>query len=264
MTEAADRPVLLDRDGHVAVVTLNRPDRLNAMSQDWITTLLSILEALHDDDDLRAVVLRGNGRAFCAGADMDHEGFDTTDPAARLEMFESAYRITRLLWQLPVPVIAEINGAAAGAGMSLVACSDFRVASTEAFFRLSFIRLGLVPDMGLTLLLPRLVSPPRALEMALVDDRVTADKALEMGLVTEVVEPGELRDRVKTLAEGIAAKPPLAVKATKRLMRRSGPADFDSGLDVEMNTQNELHETEDMREGIAALREKRAPEFTGR
>jgi 2-(1,2-epoxy-1,2-dihydrophenyl)acetyl-CoA isomerase len=255
--------VLLESEGHVRYVTLNRPSRLNAMSQPLIDSLAEVLESVHADPTARVLVLRGAGRGFCAGADLDHNGFEVRDGQARLEMFRLAYRIPRLLHGLPIPIVTAVNGAVAGAGLSLVAAADIAIASTDAFFKLNFIRLGLLPDMGLTASLPYILGPKRALEMALTDERISAEEARISGLVSRLVAPEDLPDETRRVVDNLLALPPLAVRNTKRLMLESTKVDFLDWLDTEMQEQNALHETRDLQEGLRAFREKRAPVFTG-
>jgi enoyl-CoA hydratase/carnithine racemase len=248
----------------VAWITLNRPGRLNALTPRLIEALASALASVADDSRIRAVVLTGEGRGFCSGADMSESVWSWRNEEAQAASFARAYTIPRILRRLPVAVIAAVNGPAAGAGVSLLAASDFRIASETAFVQFGFARLGLVPDLGLTVMLPELVGAPKALELVLNDVRLSADEAQALGLFSEVVPADSFRLEVERLASRVASLAPLAVKATKSLVYRASHEQFEEGLILESEAQRALHETEDFAEALAAYRDKRAPQFHGR
>jgi 2-(1,2-epoxy-1,2-dihydrophenyl)acetyl-CoA isomerase len=250
-------------DGPVATLTLDRPAALNALTVPVKVALREALESLAADRAVRAVILTGAGRAFCAGQDLAER--DEPDAAPlEVEVRERYNPIIRALQSMGQPVIAAVNGVAAGAGASLAFACDLRIASEEARFVLAFGRIGLVPDSGATWFLPRLVGPAKAAELALVGDPVDAAEALRLGLVSKVVPGPELMSEAWTLAERLAEGPPLALALTKGALQRSLTIDLDEALEGEAKLQGIAGASADHAEGLAAFREKRPPRFTGR
>lgn len=249
-------------DGPVATLTLDRPAALNALTVPIKVALREALESIAADREVRAVVLTGAGRAFCAGQDLAER--DEPDAAPlEIEVRERYNPIIRALRSMGQPVIAAVNGVAAGAGASLAFACDLRIASEEARFVLAFGRIGLVPDSGATWFLPRLVGPAKAAELALVGDPVDAAQALRLGLVSKVVPGPELMSEARALAERLAAGAPLALALTKGALQRSMTIDLDQALEGEAKLQGIAGASADHAEGLAAFREKRPPRFSG-
>ncbi|HXH22884.1 MAG TPA: enoyl-CoA hydratase/isomerase family protein [Dehalococcoidia bacterium] len=260
-----------EREDGVWVVTLSRPERLNAMRARTVYELLPVLERGAVQDACKVLVITGEGRGFCSGADL--LGGDTPDEVAKMAE-ASGYRRSKegaighwgvlftALNHFPKPVIAAVNGVAAGAGLSLALSADIRIASTEARFISVFVRRGLTPDTGTTFHLPRLIGDSRALEMMFTGDAVDAATAERWGLVNRVVEPSELMPAALDLAGRIAAGPSITIELTKRLVRDL----THEGVDRQL--QNEAWaigvQTEDKAEGGRAFRERREPRWTGR
>ena len=254
--------VLVQVGDGVATITLNRPAALNALTNPMKEHLLAALEGIATNREVRAVVLTGAGRAFCAGQDLKERL--EPDPAPFDEELALRYNpLVRALRGLPQPVIAAVNGVAAGAGASLAVACDLRIASDGASFVLGFGKLGLVPDTGATWTLPRLVGAARAAEITLLGDPVSASDALGFGLVSRVVPGDALAAEVATMASRLAAGAPLAMTITKRALAGAFDHDLDAALDAEAAAQQRVGSSRDHAEGLAAFVEKRPPRFTG-
>ena len=246
----------------VATITLDRPDALNALTIPLKRELLAALSAAARDAGVRSVILTGAGRAFCAGQDL-RERLEPDATPLETEIRERYNPIVVAMRDLPKPIIAAVNGVAAGAGASLALASDIRIAADGASFTLAFGRVGLVPDSGATWLLPRLVGASRAAEMALANSVVSADEALRMGLVSRVVPASSLLDTALEIATRVAESAPVAVALTKRALHRSLEARWPETLEYEAELQGVAGRTADHAEGIRAFVEKRRPTFTG-
>jgi 2-(1,2-epoxy-1,2-dihydrophenyl)acetyl-CoA isomerase len=249
------------RDGAVLTITLNRPDVLNALNRAVHEGLAAALKEARDPE-IRAVVLTGAGRGFCVGQDLTEFREAPGDIADRLRA--SYHPNVLALRALEKPVIAAVNGAAAGAGLSIACACDIRIASDAATFVPAFINIGLVPDSGGTYFIARLLGPARAFEWMSSGRRLTAAEAHAWGLVSEVVEADSLGARVRDLATQLAAMPTRGIGMTKRLFDRAGESTLEEQLELEAQLQSAATKTEDFREGVAAFLEKREPRFTGR
>ena len=246
----------------IATVTLDRPDALNALTVPLKRELLTALRAAGRDREIRAVILTGSGRAFCAGQDL-RERLEPDAAPLEVEIRERYNPIVIAMRDLPKPIVGAINGVAAGAGASLALACDLRLAAEGASIALAFGRVGLVPDSGATWLLPRLVGPAIAAEMALAGTTLSAADALRVGLGSRVVPADELMAAARELAARIAAGSPTAVALTKLALQRALEAGWRETLEYEADLQGIAGRTADHAEGIVAFLDKRAPEFTG-
>lgn len=263
---AADPPVLTERRGAVATVTLNRPEAGNALTVAAKTALLAELVRLGGEGSVRAVVLTGAGRAFCTGQDLvEHQQALTGDRASAVDTVREHYApIIRALTGMPKPVIAAVNGACAGAGLGLALACDLRVAAAGARFATAFTGIGLTADAGLSRSLQRAIGSSRAAGLLLLGTPVGAQEALEMGLVHRVVPPEELAGAAAELAEGLAAGPTRAYAAVKEALRFAATASEDEVLEREAQLQEELARTADHAGAVAAFLAKERPTFAGR
>jgi len=262
--DAEPRPsVRLDVDDAVVTITLDRPAALNALTIPMKAELLAALRSVESDAAVRAVILTGAGRAFCAGQDL-RERLEPGAPPLGDELRERYNPIVRAMRACPKPIVGAINGVAAGAGASLAFACDVRVAAEGASFGLAFGRIGLIPDTGATWLLPRLVGPARAAAMALLNDPVAADEAERLGLVLSVVPADRLLDEARAIARRLAEGAPRALELTKEALNAAFDRDFEAALELEARLQDVAGRTDDHREGMAAFVEKRRPRFTGR
>ncbi|MFL5674432.1 MAG: enoyl-CoA hydratase-related protein [Chloroflexota bacterium] len=246
----------------VATVTLDRPDALNALTIPMKEQLLSAFRAIARDREVRAVVLTGAGRAFCAGQDLKERLEPDATPLV-VEVRDRYNPIIRAMRSLPQPIVGAINGVAAGAGASLAFACDLRIAAEGASFVLAFGRIGLVPDSGATWFLPRLVGPAKAAEMALLGTTLSAADAERFGLVVSVVPGDALATEARAVAGRLAGLAPGALAHTKRALERSWSVDLDDALEDEALRQGIAGATADHAEGLAAFIEKRPPRFTG-
>jgi len=251
----------------VTVVTLNRPDRYNAMTAVMFDELERMAVELGDDDDLRVVIMTGAGKGFCAGYDLaDASELPRLGPLAMLDLQERAARALLAVRSLRVPVIAAVNGPAAGGGLALALAADIRIAATAAAFNAAFVRIGLsAGDLGTSWLLTRLIGPAAASEICFTGRLVTASEAANLGLVNAVSEPGQLADDALALARAIAANSPAGVQLSKRALQASlETGSYAAALELENRGQALLTRGDDLPEALAALKDKRAPVFTGR
>lgn len=255
--------LLEERQGAVALLRLNRPEALNALDRALVAALGDALERVTADPSVRAVVLTGEGGAFCSGADLK-EALRDLDGGDRLaERLAAFQRNVRLIAGAKQPVIAAVDGAAVGFGADLALACDLRLLSERAYFEEKFVGIGLMPDGGGTFQLPRLLGLGRALELLLLGERVDAARAVELGLGLRVVAPGELVEQALALAARLAEGPPLALARIKRATRQSLVGTLDDALEREAQGQAELLASADLREGILAFKEKRKPRFSG-
>ncbi|MPZ22823.1 MAG: hypothetical protein GEU28_04635 [Dehalococcoidia bacterium] len=253
------------RDG-VATITLNRPEVLNALSAELTEGLADTLEGAAEDENVRAIIITGAGRAFSAGQNLDEIRGDYEDGGKPdfKAILKTHHRAVSAIRNMQAPVIAAVNGVAAGAGMSYVCACDIRIAADSARFTTAFAKIGLVPDVGMASTLPRLVGYGKAVELCLTSDVISAEQALAIGLVNEVVPADELQQKAADLAARFAAGPTYAYGLIKQLMAAGVEDDFEDLLEAEADLQDEAGGTEDHKAAVAAFLAKQPPVFSGR
>jgi enoyl-CoA hydratase/carnithine racemase len=262
MTSDRIGDIHIKRDGHIATVTIDKPP-VNSVSVDLMRDLADALHALDKEPEMRAVILATTGKAFCAGADLtrraDEIGIAATEAPTGNPLYEQAVR----LHSSELPIVAAIQGAAVGAGLGLALAADFRIAAPEARFAANFVKLGFHPGFGLTHTLPRLIGQQRAALMFLTGRRIKANEALAWGLVDQVVDADRLMATAQELAAEIAENAPLAVRSTRLTLRSDLAAAVKAQTDHEFVEQQWLMKTDDFREGVKSVNERRPGKFTG-
>ncbi len=258
--------ILYTSAGGVARVTLNRPDRLNSFTAQMHEELRDALAKVKADASARVMLLTGAGRGFCAGQDLSDRTVAPGDAPVDLgTSIEHNYRpLILTLRSLPVPVVCAVNGVAAGAGANIALCCDLVIAAQSASFIQAFCKIGLIPDSGGTYFLPRLVGTARAMGLALLGDKLSAQQAAEWGLIWRCVEDAELKPTVDALLAQLAQAPTRALVAARRALHASDHATIQAQLDLERDLQRELGFGADYREGVDAFLAKRAPRFMGK
>lgn len=264
------KTIKLDIENHVATLTLNRPEKLNALNAAICDEAAGAIKNLNEDDRVKVLIMTGAGRAFCSGADLSDKSRATDmnqkiSRAEKISPFVGMGWVVRQLDLFTKPVIAAINGPAVGAGLSYALAADIRIASEKAIFSAIFVRRGLVPDMGMSFYLPRLVGMSRALELMMTGDIIDAREAALIGLVNRVVPHHKLMPAVHELADRLARGPSLAIEMTKR-MTYTGLATGSvvTQMGIEAYMQDVAFRSEDVREGVKAFLEKRPPKFKGK
>ena len=255
--------VVYEKKGNVAHITLNRPDVFNAFNDDQSYQLQDALKQANKDEEVRVVVLTGSGKAFCSGQDLK-----AIAGSKNRSLSESLYKrynpIIRAMREMPKPIIGRINGVAAGAGASLALACDFIIAAEHVSLIEVFVNVGLVPDSGSSYFLPKAISPARAFEMCTMAQKVTAQQALEWGLINRVVAAEALDEEVAKATNYYATAPTLAIGMIKKMLNKATHSDLETMLQYEAYCQEIAGRSEDYREGVTAFNEKRKPEFKGK
>jgi len=259
-------PILVSRKAGILSLTLNRPDKLNAFNPEMHKLLRDALEEARDEAAVRAVLLTGSGRGFCAGQDLSERNVSADAAPIDLSVsLGSNYNpLVRRLRALPKPVVCAVNGVAAGAGANIALACDIVLAARSASFVQSFSKLGLVPDSGGTYFLPRLVGSARAMGLALLAERLSADEAERWGLIWKAVDDDRLVEEATSIARALAAGPTKGYGLIKKALHASAGNSLDAQLDLERDLQREAGFSEDYREGVAAFMQKRKPQYKGK
>ena len=260
------KDLILEKDGHIAILTLNRPDKMNAINAEMRELFPRALQEVQEDDNLRALIITGAGRGFCSGADVAAQAAR----AAGQQVDTSRKTILALVGNLILafekinkPIIAAVNGIAAGVGLTITLACDLRIASTNARFAAIWVKRGLIADGGATLLLPLIVGMEKALELSFTGDIIDAQEAERIRLVSKVVPHEELMNRAKELAKKIASGPPISVELVKRVTWEKIRNQLREQLLLESYAQNICRTTQDQKEAVKAFMEKREPQFKG-
>ena len=250
----------------VAVLTLNRPDRMNSFNTQMHGEVRDALKQVKKDDSVRCLLITGNGRGFCAGQDLSDRNVDPNAEMPNLgESIEKKYNpLIRTLQGLEMPVICAVNGVAAGAGANIAFACDIVLAARSASFIQAFCKIGLVPDSGGTWTLPRLVGHARAMALSMLGDKISAEQAQSWGMIWQVIDDEQLKDEALLLAKRLATQPTKGLALIKRAIQSSWDNSFDEQLDLERDLQTLAGRTEDYREGVKAFMEKRQPDFKGK
>jgi 2-(1,2-epoxy-1,2-dihydrophenyl)acetyl-CoA isomerase len=265
--QAATSATFVQESKHdgIAVLTMNRPERMNALNADLANALNDALARVAEDDSVHVVVLTGAGRAFCAGGDLAviSKGRQSGETKELEPILRSGMQVVLKMRTMPQPVIAAVNGAAAGAGMNIALAADMRIAAEEATFGQNFAKVGLFPDYGGTFFLPQLVGPAKAAELFYTGEMIDAQTALRLGIVNHVFPAAQLENEVKLLAQKIAQGPAVAIRAVKRAIFGREKERLAKFLEHEVQQQLKCFLSKDCEEGIRAFFEKRPPKFKG-
>jgi len=260
------KDLILEKDGHMAVLTLNRPDKMNAISAAMRENLPLILQEVQEDDNVRVLIITGAGRGFCSGADVAVQAARAAGQQAETSRKTILQLVGSLILgfeKINKPIIAAINGIAAGVGLTITLACDLRIASANARFSAIWVKRGLIADGGATFLLPFIVGMEKALELTFTGDIIDAKEAERIRLVSRVVPPEELMTRAKDLAQRIASGPPISVELVKRVMWEKIRNQLREQLLLESYAQNVCRTTQDQKEAVKAFMEKREPQFKG-
>ncbi len=255
--------IRLEKKRGILWIYLNRPEKLNSFNMKMLEELSDAIKGVEKDKDVRCVVITGEGeKAFCAGADL--KILSTLDPKGAWKFSEIGQELMRRIENLPVPVIAAINGYALGGGFELALACDFRIASEDVQLGSPEVKLGIIPGWGATQRLSRIVGLSRAMELIMLGDRINAERALKMGIVHKVVPKDKLKEEVMFFAEILSKGPPIAQSLIKRVLRIGSGLPLEEGLELEKQAFSIVFSTEDAKEGITAFLSKRKPEFKGK
>jgi 2-(1,2-epoxy-1,2-dihydrophenyl)acetyl-CoA isomerase len=254
-----EKNIQVTTENGICTIKLNRPEVRNALGLEMREELREFFTTVKNDDQINVIVLTGEGKAFSAGGDLS--ALQEVDAISGRKRLQAGHEMIHSILDLEKPVIAAVNGAAAGAGVSLALACDMIVASRSSFFIQSFIKVGLIPDLGSIHFLPRLIGRQRALELMFLGEKITADQALHIGLINRVVDDESFNDEVHSLASMLAEGPDLALGLTKKLVNRTVLADIQETLELEGFAQGMCFETENFKEGTQAFFEKRKPRF---
>lgn len=251
--------------GGLGQITLNRPDSLNSFTSQMHEEMRDAFGRLEADQNLRCLLITGNGRGFCAGQDLNDRSVKPTDkPRDLSESIEENYNpLIRRITALPVPVICAVNGVAAGAGANIALACDIVIAARSAKFIQAFCKIGLIPDSGGTYTLPRLVGSARAMGLSLLGDTISAEQAAQWGMIWQMVEDDDLQEVTEKLARHLITQPTKGLGLIKKALRASVDNDFETQLELESTLQREAGFSNDYQEGVGAFLEKRKPDFTG-
>ena len=262
----SEKPILLDIQDKIATITLNRPDRKNAINTDMVNGWVEILDECRDNDSISAIILTGSGEAFCAGGDKTNLGANNKiNPLETKNHFWDHFqRIAKRTAQIEKPIVAAVNGMATGAGMDMSLHCDIRFASKNAIFRASYAAFGLVPGNGGTYFLPRIVGTSKALELFWSTDVIDAEEALRIGLVNKIFSKEELIEKTREWINNVLNQAPIPVRVIKRLIYQNINMDLNTSLDLISSHMAFARTSEDHAEAIAASEEKRKPKFKGK
>ena len=262
----AEEVLLETRHGGIVSLVMNRPEKLNALNNELATALIDTFTRLEEDSTVHVVLLSGAGRAFCAGGDLSviGKGRESGETKHLEPLLRAGMQAVLKIRTMQQPVIAVVHGAAAGAGMNIALAADIRLASEDSSFGQNFARVGLFPDYGGTYFLPQLVGPAKAAEMFYTGEMIDAQTALRLGIVNHIFPAAQLEAAARTLAEKIAAGPPVSIRAIKQAVFGAQKKELAHALEMEVRQQIQCYLSEDCKEGIRAFMEKRHPKFQGK